>query len=738
MKKILRLFLTILLSFVAIFYNKEGLNVILTIPLLAFFMFNGLKYFIVSLFSLLIGFLCHYSLNHEYISLTYFLISLAIYFLIYYILLIFNKKLIINYFFSCFISIIISYLIMFFSLKTFNIKLFIIVLFLSCINSFLFAFLIKNFSFHLLSFQDNYSKIIVSSLICLYLSCIPNIFNYYLLSTITLLFIILIACIFALNTNLINVLAFNSSLLILLSTFQQNIDIKSIILILFISTLLCINKSKYNYLNSLLVLSCFIIFYLLSNTTYDLSYFIVASIVAISVLFITHTPKEFDNEIYYRQYLANKNELIVQFVNFQTLFLTLGNSFKKAQQNRILQRTKEEVFNTLCFDCNKMNNCHQKGRHLLLNYIKESLNNTLDDNKIRYIKQNCIKQEAYFKLLDKFTNSYLLNSYQKESQTKIKDIIAADFYNFANIMKKCRDNLDNDRLIISKNFYKNIKETLLDYHFDVIFVNDLTKDGLFQFDIALKDIKKEEIESILLPLINQTLQTKMEIINIDIATLSFSYFIISIKEAKKINISFAIKQSNEDIKANGDSTNYLDTYNDFYLAISDGMGNGLDANEESKFSLDILLSLLKAKMPVKSAILILNDLIQLKNDFESYSTLDLIEIDKQNKIATFYKLGAFDTYIIRNHHVSEVNNFSLPLGIVNDIKILPASYKIQKDDIIVMCSDGMIDDTNNEIISVLEDISIDSPKTICNVLFSHLIDIRQNNDDATLIIICIN
>ena len=55
-----------------------------------------------------------------------------------------------------------------------------------------------------------------------------------------------------------------------------------------------------------------------------------------------------------------------------------------------------------------------------------------------------------------------------------------------------------------------------------------------------------------------------------------------------------------------------------------------------------------------------------------------------------------------------------------------------------MCSDGMIDDTNKNIISILEDISMDDATTICSLLFSKLIKIRENGDDATLAIITIN
>ena len=86
--------------------------------------------------------------------------------------------------------------------------------------------------------------------------------------------------------------------------------------------------------------------------------------------------------------------------------------------------------------------------------------------------------------------------------------------------------------------------------------------------------------------------------------------------------------------------------------------------------------------------------------------------------------------------VNEINNYSLPLGIIDKLDIKPSSYYLEKNDIIVMFSDGMVDDSNLEINNILENIcKDDSPTTICNVLFSQLISLRQNIDDATLVVI---
>ena len=738
MKNIIKTLLVLLLSFLAIFYDKDGLNIIFSIPLLAFFMFNGMSYFLISLVGLFLGSYYTYITTDSYESFIFLLICLCIFFLIHYLWLLFNKKLIINYFASCLFSICITYLIYFISYDLFIFKDYLFIVILSIISVFLFSFLLKNFSFYLLSYHDEYSPTLLASLITLILSLSSFISDSVEIKYISLFLILLSSIIFSIKGKTIHVLAYNSVLLLLSYLYTIPILYESMYLILPISVCISINKSKLKILNSLLVLACFIVVYFVTKVDNLLYFTIMGLSISFICLFIKKSKEKEIDKMYYRHYINNNKELMYQLENFQDMFLSLSESFKKARQNRILSKAKEEVFDTLCFNCPKVDECHKKGKHLLLNYVRDCLNDELDDGKINYIKRNCVKQEAYFTLLDKFTNTYLLNNYKKEEESRMKEIIAADFYSFSKIMEQCKSNIANDKLILATNFYQNIKEALKKYDFDVLFVNNYSNERKYFFDIAIKDIKRKEIKEVLMPIIDEVLQTNMEIRFIESATLSSSYYIIRIAEVDSLMIKFAYKQSNEDIKTCGDSVKSLFMGKHFFFGLADGMGNGMDANEESKFTLDTIMSMLKTNMNVKNSISITNDIIQLKNDFESYTTLDLLAIDRKKKIASFYKLGAFNTYIIRDHKVTEINNYALPLGIIENVYTNPSSYKISKGDVIIMCSDGMIDDTNKNIESTLEDISYDEPSTICNVLFNQLIEIRQNTDDATLAVITIS
>ena len=77
MKQAIKYYLIIFLSALSIFYKCYDLNIILLIPLLTFFMSNGIKNFLFSLIGIILGSIILYEISNEYISIVYMLISIS-------------------------------------------------------------------------------------------------------------------------------------------------------------------------------------------------------------------------------------------------------------------------------------------------------------------------------------------------------------------------------------------------------------------------------------------------------------------------------------------------------------------------------------------------------------------------------------------------------------------------------------------------------------------------------------
>ena len=185
-----------------------------------------------------------------------------------------------------------------------------------------------------------------------------------------------------------------------------------------------------------------------------------------SVLLLSFFPQSLlrpmlKEDYFYEMYLKNKQEIALKLTEFSNMFETLSNQFLKSKRSRILQQANIEVFDKLCANCFKNQYCHQNGNHLLINYVKDGILNQLNENKINYIKQNCLKADAYLKLIDNFMHSYLLKKFENDEICILKDVVSHQFLGFSKILQSYKENFLQDKLIVANAFYKNIKGYLM-------------------------------------------------------------------------------------------------------------------------------------------------------------------------------------------------------------------------------------------------------------------------------------
>ena len=127
------------------------------------------------------------------------------------------------------------------------------------------------------------------------------------------------------------------------------------------------------------------------------------------------------------------------------------------------------------------------------------------------------------------------------------------------------------------------------------------------------------------------------------------------------------------------------------IAISDGMGNGEAAQAESSRALRVLKCMMNFDVPVAEAVRVLAELKQESNIEERFFSLDLCVVDKENGRAYFYKQAATTTFILRGEKVYRIEMPGLPIGAVDGKDIDEMSVDLEPNDMIIMCSDGVLD-----------------------------------------------
>lgn len=184
----------------------------------------------------------------------------------------------------------------------------------------------------------------------------------------------------------------------------------------------------------------------------------------------------------------------------------------------------------------------------------------------------------------------------------------------------------------------------------------------------------------------------------------------------------------------------------YLLAISDGKGSGKEARKASKTAIAMLDRLLTSGFDKNSSLRMINSTLNAIGQEDMYATLDIAILDLYAGNLEFIKNGACPTYIKNRRNVELLKSVSLPTGIINDIDLVVYDRDLQDGEILVMCSDGIIESceeyTNKELWLkfLLEEIETEDVQKIADIILKEAIDNNYGKpkDDMTVIVARVN
>lgn len=155
--------------------------------------------------------------------------------------------------------------------------------------------------------------------------------------------------------------------------------------------------------------------------------------------------------------------------------------------------------------------------------------------------------------------------------------------------------------------------------------------------------------------------------------------------------------------------------------------HGPEARKSSQIVISMLKRLLNSGFDRDTSIDLINSNL-LNVSEEVFATLDIAIIDLYKGNVEFIKKGACPTYIKNNKKIQIIKSLTLPTGVIKDANTDIFDKDIENNDIIVMCSDGILDSNieyrNKElwVKYLLEDIEITNPQKITDIILNEAID----------------
>lgn len=176
------------------------------------------------------------------------------------------------------------------------------------------------------------------------------------------------------------------------------------------------------------------------------------------------------------------------------------------------------------------------------------------------------------------------------------------------------------------------------------------------------------------------------------------------------------------------------------FGLSDGMGVGPRAAWESGTALSLLEQLLMAGFSQMLAVRAVNTTLLLRSVDDHFATLDLVLVDREGRGAELVKVAAVPTFLRRNGRVETIESQSLPVGILQEVRIDPIYHTLEPGDLIVMVTDGVLENGDPEaeakLSQFLEEAPAVDPAMMAETLLSYMLGHSENGrDDAAVMVI---
>ena len=154
------------------------------------------------------------------------------------------------------------------------------------------------------------------------------------------------------------------------------------------------------------------------------------------------------------------------------------------------------------------------------------------------------------------------------------------------------------------------------------------------------------------------------------------------------------------------------------LALSDGMGHGADACDESRKTLELLSLCMEAGYSRAQAMTVVNGSMLSITNGEKFATVDLCLVDLWTGEAAMNKLGACPTFLIQGQRIKTIEGSALPLGIIEHVIPMEYRFSLGEGDALVMVSDGVTDAFVQEdgILSILREQRDSTPQRLADAI----------------------
>lgn len=422
-----------------------------------------------------------------------------------------------------------------------------------------------------------------------------------------------------------------------------------------------------------------------------------------------------------------------QLENFSDLFFRIANSFDDATMKTNVLTYVGNVYEGVCSHCINCDSCFNRhqGDHRLVKVMRKGIMDGLNKEELHYIERYCLNMAEYKKAVKE---QHLLFEHQKDMNEEyhhLKHHLYSQLSLVGQLLKYYAGHVDCSDIYGEE----SMKDLLEGYHYQVAYLHkdQLSKDE-YSIDIGMTEITKYEVYDVVIPVLEKFLDTKLNVLVLENNGQQMGYTHLVLSNHQNYQIVYGIQQISKDASYCGDSYLCFRHHQYTMIALSDGMGYGAKAHEESELTLDVFSRLLKSGIGLDESIQTINSLLKIKNRMEMFTTMDLLMFDTNDAKATFLKNGATPSFVYHFNQLDKVQTRALPIGIVSKVDTHTETYQCSDQDLIIMYSDGFDYGIEDAIEKSLKTLGECHPQKLADAIMEELTSQNKVDDDATIIV----
>jgi stage II sporulation protein E len=438
--------------------------------------------------------------------------------------------------------------------------------------------------------------------------------------------------------------------------------------------------------------------------------------------------------------------------NMSGSYKALAASYRKCFEtknmaNGYIIRMIDTASSKICPDCGLKYNCWERGYKdsykamlKMLETAEEKGIVTMEDVPAE-IASKCTKLQslvdAFNRMFDIYKVEKIWNSKLNESRHLVSGQLDAVAESIANISEHFDMFLD---IPTEKELRIKLDSLGIGVN-DVTFLKGMKENFLCEVEFNKWDITKKE-ECLVKEIIEEitSLKTASKGINhtIDGAVLTLgpkNNFEISAGKA-------SLCKKGE--KFSGDSMLVCqNSLGECIAAISDGMGTGEIASEESSSVVTLLANFISSGMDITTSIELINSAFLLGSSCERFATVDVCSVNLNLGLVQFFKTGAPRGYIRDDNGVTVIEGDLLASRTLNDIREMSkAEYKVSESCLVVMVSDGVYDVFNDgkedRLKQLLEECDFSNPQITASKIINCAMHLSGGEAQDDMSVIALN